>query len=84
MLPPPDFTFKICKVVFVGTGEASHGSIIVFLEEAHLLCTSEQPLPRSPHQEHIGVFLLLTPIPRAQLLHQQLSTLGNKRIKDAT
>lgn len=79
MLPAPNFTFKVCEVVFVGTGEASHGSIIVFLEEAHLLCTSEQPLPCSPYQEHIRVFLLLTPISKAQLLHQQLSASLKKR-----
>ena len=69
-----DLTFKVFEVVLVGTGEASHGSIIAFFEEAHLLSTREQSLPSSPHQENVGVFLLLSPNSRAQLLHQQLST----------
>lgn len=74
MQPSPNFTFKVCEVVFVGTSEASHWSIIVLLEEAHVLSSREQPLPCGPHQKHIWVFLLLIPSSRAQLFHQQLST----------
>lgn len=69
-----EFTSKLCEVVFVSAGEASHGSIVVLLKEPHLLSTGEEPLPRSPHQEDVGVVLLLTPDLQSQLLHQQIST----------
>lgn len=65
--------------MFVSTGEASHGSIVVLLKEPHLLSTGEEPLTRSPHQEDVGVVLLLTPDPQAQLLHQKTSTWRMRR-----
>ena len=69
-----DFTLIVLEFVFVGAGEGSHGSIVELLEEAHILSPGEQPLPRGPHQEHVGVLLLLSVHARAQLLHQQLRT----------
>jgi len=65
-------TLKVLEVVFVGAGEASHGAVVELLEEAQVLGAGQQPLPRGPHQEQVGVLLLLGAVPGAQLLHLQL------------
>lgn len=72
-------TSEVCEVVFVGAGEASHGAIAVLLKEPHVLSAGQQPLPGGPHQEDVGVVLLLTPDPRSQLLHQQISAWHTRR-----
>lgn len=53
-------TLKVFKVVFVGIGEASHGPIIVLLEEAHILSSRQQPFPGGTHQKQVRFVLLLS------------------------